>query len=85
MTDHVPTTETDWEPRARTAEARVQELTAERARLWEELHQLRAQDREAEHYRAVARYMENTASWRVTWPLRAFKTLYIKVRRTLED
>jgi hypothetical protein len=85
VTDHVPTTETDWEARARTAEARVQELTAERARLWEELHQLRAQDREAEHYRALARYMENTASWRVTWPLRAFKTLYIKVRRTLED
>jgi hypothetical protein len=78
-------TETDWETRARTAEARVQELTAERARLWEEVHQLRAQDREAEHYRALAHYMENTASWRVTWPLRAFKTAYIKVRRILED
>ena len=78
-------TETDWENRARTAEARVQELAAERARLWEEVQQLRAQDRETEHYRALARYMENTASWRVTWPLRAFKTLYIKVRRTLED
>jgi len=76
---------TDWEARARTAEAREQELAAERARLWEELHQLRAQDREAEHYRALAAYMENTASWRLTWPLRAFKTLYIKVRRTLED
>jgi hypothetical protein len=78
-------TETDWENRARTAEARVQELSAERARLWEEVQQLRAQDRETEHYRARAQYMENTASWRVTWPLRAFKTLYIKVRRTLED
>jgi hypothetical protein len=78
-------TETDWETRAHTAEARVQELAAERARLWEEVQQLRAQDRETEHYRALARYMENTASWRITWPLRAFKTLYIKVRRTLED
>jgi hypothetical protein len=78
-------TETDWETRARTAEARVRELADERARLWEELHQRRAQDREAEHYRALAHYMENTASWRLTWPLRAFKTAYIKVRRILED
>jgi hypothetical protein len=85
MSDQTTTTSgTDWEARARTAEARVQELTAERARLWEELHQLRAQDREAEHYRAVATYMENTASWKITWPLRAFKTAYIKVRRILE-
>jgi hypothetical protein len=76
---------TDWESRARAAEARVEELAAERARLWEELHQLRAQDRETEHYRALATYMENTASWKVTWPLRAFKTAYIKVRRILED
>jgi hypothetical protein len=79
------TTGSDWEARARTAEARVAELAAERARLWEELHQLRAQDREVEHYRAVAAYMENTASWRVTWPLRALKTAYIKVRNILEN
>jgi hypothetical protein len=79
------TTSTDWEARARTAEARVQELTEERARLWDEVQRLRAQERQVAHYEARTRYMENTASWRLTWPLRAVKTLYIKVRRTLQD
>jgi hypothetical protein len=76
---------TDWEARARAAEARVQELAAERARLWEELHQLRSERREDAHYRDLVRYMESTASWRLTWPLREFKRAYIKVRRTLLD
>jgi hypothetical protein len=85
VSDPTTTSEVDWEARARTAEARVQELAAERARIWEELHQLRAQDREIEHYRELAAYMQNTASWKLTWPLRAFKRLYIQVRRTLVD
>jgi hypothetical protein len=76
---------TDWEQRARSAEARVEELAAERARLWEELQQLRAQEQEVEHYKAVAAYMENTASWKVTWPLRQFKRVYIQIRRILVD
>jgi hypothetical protein len=76
---------TDWEQRARTAEARVEELAAERARLWEELQRLRAQEQEVEHYKAVAVYMENTASWKVTWPLRQFKRVYIQIRRILVD
>jgi hypothetical protein len=71
----------DWETRARTAEARVEELAAERARLWEELHQLRSVRREDEHYRDRARYMESTASWRITRPLRELKRLYIGLRR----
>ena len=79
------TASTDWEARARTAEARVQELTAERARLWEELQCLRAQERQIDHYEARVRYIEQTASWRLTWPLRLFKTLYIKVLRRLDD
>jgi hypothetical protein len=79
------TTSTDWEARARTAEARVQELTQERARLWEEVQRLRAQERQIEHYEARTRYIESTASWRLTWPLRAVKTLYVKVLRALDN
>jgi hypothetical protein len=78
-----PSTAADWEARARTAEARVQELAAERARLWEELHQLRAQDRAVEQAQAVVRYMEGTVSWKLTRPLRDVKTVWVKVRRTL--
>jgi hypothetical protein len=80
-----PTTTTDWQARARTAEARVEELAAERARLWEELHKLRAERREDEHYKALAAYMESTVSWKVTRPIRDAKRAYIKVRRTLGE
>jgi len=72
---------TDWETRARTAEARVEELAAERARLWEEVHRLRSQRREDEHFRDLARYMESSASWRITRPLREIKRVYIGLRR----
>ena len=72
---------TDWETRARTAEARVEELAAERARLWEEVHRLRSQRREDEHFRDLARYMESSASWRITRPLREVKRVYIGLRR----
>jgi len=74
----------DWEARARAAEARVEELAAERARLWEELHELRAKERQIDHYQATAEYMEGTASWKLTWPLREVKRLYVKARRLLE-
>jgi hypothetical protein len=76
---------TDWETRARAAEARVQELADERARLWDELHRLRSERREDAHYRDLVRYMESTASWKLTWPLREVKRAYVKVRRTLAD
>ena len=72
---------TDWETRARTAEARVEELAAERARLWEEVHRLRSERREDEHFRDLARYMESSASWRITRPLREIKRVYIGLRR----
>jgi hypothetical protein len=72
---------TDWETRARTAEARVEELAAERARLWDEVHRLRSERREDEHYRDLARYMESTASWKITRPLREVKRLYIGLLR----
>ena len=78
-----PTTTIDWEARARAAEARVEELAAERARLWEELHQLRAQERAVEQAQARVRYIESTASWKLTRPLRDAKTLWVMLRRTL--
>jgi hypothetical protein len=75
---------TDWETRARTAEARVEELAAERARLWEEVHRLRSERREDEHFRDLARYMESSASWRITRPLREVKRVYIGLRRFVD-
>ena len=74
----------DWETRARTAEARVEELAAERARLWEEVHRLRSDRREDEHFRDLARYMESSASWRITRPLREVKRVYIGLRRFVD-
>jgi hypothetical protein len=79
------TTATDWETRARTAEARVEELTAERARLWDELHVLRAERRSDEYFRSLTGYMKRSVSWRITWPLRAAKRLAIKVVRALNQ
>jgi hypothetical protein len=78
-----PTTATDWEARARTAEARVEELAAERARLWEQLHLLQAERRSEEHFESLAGYMERSVSWRITWPLREAKRLAIKIVRAL--
>jgi len=66
------------------AEARLRELLEERARLWEELHRLRAERREVAYYQALAEQMRTSVSWRVTAPLRAGKTLAGKVRRKLE-
>ena len=51
-------------------EARLEEALAERARLWEELHRLRAEQREVEYYEALAAKMETSVSWQVTAPLR---------------
>ena len=79
-----PATTTDWEARARAAEARVQELATERARLWEELQRLRSERRDDAHYKELARYMESTASWRITAPLRRAKRVYVFVRRVLD-
>jgi hypothetical protein len=66
-----------------TEEQRLQEVLEERARLWEEVHRLRAERREVEYYEALATKMQTSVSWRVTAPLRIGKTLAIKVRRKL--
>ena len=53
--------------------AELEALTAERARLWTELHDQRALEREVADLRAQIAYMESTASWKVTSPLRFAK------------
>ena len=65
--------------------ARVDELLAERARLWDEVHRLRAERREVEHYRQQAEYVTNSLSWRVTAPLRVGKQLRMRLQRKLEE
>ena len=68
-----------------TDEQRLQEVLEERARLWEEVHRLRAERREVEYYEALAMKMQSSVSWRVTAPLRLGKTLAIRVRRKLNS
>jgi hypothetical protein len=63
----------------------LQALREENARLWSENNRLRAERREIEHYERLLAQMEGTLSWRLTVPLRAAKTLYVKVRRRLDD
>ncbi|MBE2317417.1 hypothetical protein DVA67_015650 [Solirubrobacter sp. CPCC 204708] len=78
-------TTTDWQARAEAAEARVAELTAERARLWEENNRLRTERREIEYYERLATQMQTSLSWQITSPLRTAKVLNAKVRRKLEQ
>lgn len=68
-----------------TEEQRLQEVLEERARLWDEVHRLRAERREVEYYEALAMKMQTSVSWRVTAPLRIGKTLAIRVRRKLNS
>ena len=65
--------------------ARIDELLAERARLWEEVHSLRAERREVEHYRKQAEYVTSSLSWRITAPLRLGKQLKIRLQRKLDE
>jgi CheY-specific phosphatase CheX len=75
----------DWERRALAAEAALEEARAERARLWEELQRLQRERQDVAHLRGVVGHMEGSVSWKVTEPLRAAKTLAIRVRRQLEQ
>jgi hypothetical protein len=68
-----------------SAEARIAELAAERARLWEEVQRLRAERREVEYHERLLRDIQGSLSWRITTPLRAGKTLAVKLRRRLRD
>ena len=63
------------------SERRLNEALRERARLWEQLHEQRADERELEHLRAKVAMMEGSLSWRVTKPLRTAKLAWYKLRR----
>ena len=82
MTDTA--TDTDWRARALAAEAALADARAERARLWEELHALRARDREAEYFRELYTALEASVSWRLTRPLRLGKEYAGKAVRRLK-
>jgi hypothetical protein len=64
-------------------ERALEEALRERARLWEQLHEQRAAERELEHLRAKVAMMESSLSWRITKPLRDVKTRWHKLKRRL--
>ena len=66
-------------------ERELEQLRRERARLWEQLHEQRAAEREVEHLRAQIVRMESSLSWRITKPLRVVKTYWHKVKRRLSN
>jgi hypothetical protein len=68
---------------ATDTERALEEALRERARLWEQLHEQRAAEREVEHLKAQIARMESSLSWRVTKPLRDVKTQWHKVKRRL--
>ena len=61
----------------------LEEVLRERARLWEQLHEQRAAEREVEHLKAQIARMESSLSWRITRPLRDVKTQWHKVKLRL--
>jgi predicted RNase H-like nuclease (RuvC/YqgF family) len=61
----------------------VERLREERARLWEQLHEQRAAEREIERLEAQIVRMESSLSWRITRPLRDVKTQWHKLKRRL--
>ena len=77
--------DTDWRARALAAEAALAEARAERARLWQELHALRARERDEDYYRRLHTELERSLSWRLTRPLRAGKAYAEEARRRLKD
>ena len=62
-------------------ERELEGLRRERARLWEQLHDQRADQRELEHLRAKVAMMEGSLSWRVTKPLRVAKLAWYRLSR----
>lgn len=85
MSQSAPDTDIDWRSRAIAAEECVAELRRERARLWEQLHQERAREREEEHFYRLYRDLEASLSWRLTRPLRMTASYVRKAKELLED
>ena len=71
------------EASAEALQAQLDTLAAERAALWAEVQDRRALEREVEELRGEIAYMESTASWRVTTPLRAGKRVVHRVKSLL--
>ena len=71
----------DLEQRALAAEAALEESLAERNRLWDELHRVKADAREEEHFRGLYEQLIHSASWRITAPLRTAKWLVRELPR----
>ncbi|HEX6458354.1 MAG TPA: hypothetical protein VF032_05495 [Thermoleophilaceae bacterium] len=63
----------------------LDQLRRERARLWEQLHEQRAAEREVEFLRAEVARIESSLSWRITKPLRDVKTQWRKLKRRLSS
>jgi hypothetical protein len=61
----------------------LEEALAEKARLWAQLHDQRANERELEHLRSQVAQMESSLSWRSTKPLRVAKRYWGKLQRRL--
>jgi hypothetical protein len=71
----------DLEQRALAAQAALEESLAERNRLWEELHRVKAEVREEEHFRGLYEQLIHSASWRITAPLRTAKWFVLELPR----
>lgn len=68
-----------------SAEIPSEGALAERARLWEEVHRLRAERREVEYYEQLTVQMASSVSWRITAPLRTGKGALARARRKLAE
>ena len=66
-------------------ERRLEETLRERARLWEQLHDQKALEREVEDLRAKVMQMETSLSWRITKPLRVAKLAWWRLNRRLSS
>jgi hypothetical protein len=63
----------------------LEDLRAENARLWEELHRLRAERQEEEYFRRLALQMQGSVSWKITSPLREAKRVGMIARKRLDQ
>jgi hypothetical protein len=79
------TTGTDWEARALAAEAALAEARAESARLWTEVQELRAREREDDYWYRLYQAQQASVSWRITTPLRTGKRYAGKAQRLLRE
>ncbi len=75
MTSNTNDDTTATEERLQRAEAALADALRERNELWAQLQAKQAEERHVEHLQGVIASMEQSASWRITAPLRALKRL----------